>query len=88
MVHTRMGQLDQALAYYHQALPLFKETNDHRGESITRYNMGMVFRALGRLREAVEELRRVVALDVQVHSRDLEADRALLAQVQAELEGS
>jgi len=58
---------------------------ERAGESVTRYNMAMIYRDQGKLREAVEELRQVVALDEQVHSRDLESDSAVLAQVEAEL---
>jgi hypothetical protein len=45
----------------------------------------MLYRAQWQLREAVHELQQVVALDEQVHSPNLEADRTVLAQVEAEL---
>jgi Tfp pilus assembly protein PilF len=54
----------------------------------TRYNLAMIYRAQGRLREAVEELKQVVALDEVVQSPDLESDRAVLAQVQEEIGAS
>ena len=47
--------------------------------------MAMIYRAQGRLQEAVTELRRVVDLDRQVQHPDLESDLAMLAEVEAEL---
>jgi len=84
-VYRRTGLLAQALEYFHQALALHEAVVERAGESVTRYNMAMIYRDQGKLREAVEELRQVVALDEQVHSRDLESDSAVLAQVEAEL---
>jgi len=85
VVYRRTGQLAEALAYYEKALPLREEVGDRAGESVTRYNIAMLYRAQGQLREAVHELQQVVAIDEQVHSPNLEADRAMLAQVEAEL---
>ena len=70
---------------YERALPILEEVEDRSGESVTRYNMAMIYRSGGRLEEAVEELRRVVELDELVSHPDLESDRAMLAQVEQEL---
>jgi len=85
VVYDGLGQRTEALAYYEKALPLREEVGDRAGESVTRYNIAMLYRAQGQLREAVHELQQVVAIDEQVHSPNLEADRAMLAQVEAEL---
>jgi len=85
LVYNRTGQPAQALEYYHKALPIREEVGDRTGERVTRYNMAMLYREQGQLREAMEELRHVVELDEQVQSPDLESDRAMLAQVEAEL---
>jgi tetratricopeptide (TPR) repeat protein len=84
LVYDRLGQPEQALAYYQQALPIREEVGDRAGESVTRYNMAMMYRAQGQLAEAVEALRQVVALDEQTQHPDLEADRAVLRQVEQE----
>ena len=85
LVYDDLGQRQQALDYYQQALPIREEVGDRAGESITRYNMALIYRAEGRLAEAVVELRRVVELDRLVQHPDLESDMALLAEVEAEL---
>ena len=78
-------QATNTIGYYERALPIRQEVGDRVGESVTWYNLAMLYREQGRLPEAVAALRQVVALDEQVHSLDLEADRATLAQVEAEL---
>jgi len=88
VVYNSLGQQTEALAYYAKALPIREEIGDRAGESVTRYNIAMLYRAQGQLQEAVHALRQVVALDEQVHSPDLEADRAMLAQVEAELDAN
>jgi tetratricopeptide (TPR) repeat protein len=85
-VYRSIGQPEQALEYYHQALPIQEEVGDRAGERVTRYNLAMIYRAQGKLREAVEELKQVVELDQLVQSPDLESDRAMLAQVQEEID--
>ena len=86
MVHDARGELDVALNYYGQALPIQVEVGDRSGQAVTRYNIAMVLRAQGHLDDAVTELQLVVELDAAVQHPDLEADTAMLHQVQAERE--
>ncbi len=67
------------------ALDSREAVGDRAGEAVTRYNMAMVFRDVGRLREAVVQLERVVQLDEHVQSPNLERHNAMLAQVRAAL---
>lgn len=46
--------------------------------------MAMIYRAQGEFAEAVEALRKVVALDEQVQHPDLESDQTMLRQVEQE----
>jgi tetratricopeptide (TPR) repeat protein len=85
LVYANLGQEQQAFEYFQKALPIQEEVGDQAGESVTRYNMAAIYRAQGRLAEAVTELRRVVALDRMVQHPDLESDMALLAEVEAKL---
>jgi Tfp pilus assembly protein PilF len=64
------------------------EVGNRAGESNTRHNLAMIYRAQGKLREAVEELKQVVELDELMQSPNLESDRAVLAQVQEEIGAS
>jgi tetratricopeptide (TPR) repeat protein len=84
MVYHGLGDWQQALHYFHQALPIREEVGDRVGESVTRYNMAMIYREQGQLAEAVAALRQVVALDAQVQHPNLEADQAVLRQVEQE----
>jgi tetratricopeptide (TPR) repeat protein len=82
-VYDALGEKQQALAYYEQALPLFRQVGDRWGESITQYNVAMVYQSLGRLDEAEAQLIAVVALDEAIGHPDLESDRAALEKVRA-----
>jgi hypothetical protein len=62
-----------------------EEVGGRAGESVTRYNLAMVYRAQGQLAESVAELKRVVELDRLMQHPELESDMAMLAQVEAEL---
>ena len=84
-VYDALGDKAEALRYYNLALPLRQQVGDRWGESITRYNLAMVYVALGRLAKAVAELEQVVALDEAVGHPDLATDQAMLAQVRAQL---
>lgn len=66
------------------ALAIWEEVGDRAGESVTRYNLAMVYRQQGRLREAAEEPKQGVGLDASVQNPDLEQHRAMLARVEAE----
>jgi tetratricopeptide (TPR) repeat protein len=88
LVYDNLGQRAQALVYYEKALPIWEEVGGRAGERVTRYNMAMLYRAQGQLRKAVEALQTVVALDEQIHSPDLEANRAVLTQVEAALDSN
>ena len=83
-VYDATGDPQQALEYYRQALPIREEVGDRSGESVTRYNIAMIYRAQGNLAEAVEALRKVVELEKLTQHPDLEADQALLQQLEQE----
>jgi tetratricopeptide (TPR) repeat protein len=84
-VYENLGQREKALQYFERALPLRQEVGDRPGEATTRFNIAMILRRLGELERSAAELRRVVALDQMVQHPDLEEDRAVLAEVEAEL---
>jgi hypothetical protein len=64
-------------------VPLLRQVGDRWGESITCYNMGMIYKALGDLAEAERLLTRTVELDEAIGHPDLESDRAALQQVRS-----
>ena len=80
-----LGEPDQALGYFTQALAILRQVGDRAGEAVTRYNIAMIQRARGNLVEAVAELEQVVELDRQVQHPDLESDTRMLQQIREEL---
>ncbi len=83
-VYDTLGQRENALQYYERTLPIQQEVGDRSGEAVTRFNIAMILRRQGELERSVAELRRVVALDEIVQHPDLEKDRKVLAEVEAE----
>ena len=79
-----LGGVTEVLTYYQQALSILKEVGDRSGESVTRYNIAMIYRAQGLLVEAVDALRHVVELDKLTQHPGLEADQAMLQQLEQE----
>ena len=84
-VYDSLGQRQEALDFFNRTLPIREEVGDRAGESITRYNIAMIYHGQERFSLAVAELQRVVELDRLVQRPELESDMALLAQVEAEL---
>lgn len=58
--------------------------DDRAGEAATCYSIGLVYRSLGDLGQAVAYLERCVVLDEQIQHPDLHSDRQMLAQLQRE----
>jgi tetratricopeptide (TPR) repeat protein len=83
-VYDRLGDRQQALTYYRQALPIRREVGDRAGEAVTRYNIALIHRADGNIDEAISELELVVDFDRQVGHPDLASDTAMLEEVRQE----
>ena len=84
-MHRQRGDPDTALDHYQQALNIQREVGDRAGEAVTRFNIALALRELGRLLDAVAELEVVVELDRAVGHPELESDTEFLEQVRAEL---
>jgi tetratricopeptide (TPR) repeat protein len=82
-----LGDKQQALDYYSQALPLAQQAGDHWQESVIRYNIAMIYMSMDELEKAEEQMIRVIALDEALGHPDLESNRKILAQIQAMREG-
>jgi tetratricopeptide (TPR) repeat protein len=74
----------QALPHYEQALPIQRQIGDRHGEAVTRYNIAMIYRANGQLKQPITELELVVELDRQISHPDLASDSAMLEHVRLE----
>ncbi len=80
-MYAGLGDRQQALAYYRQALPIRREVGDRAGEAVTLYNIAMIHRGEGHFDKAIGELELVVDLDRQVGHPDLASDTAMLEQL-------
>ena len=83
-IYGERGLPQRAQTYYQLALESYSDLNDREGERVARFNLTEVFKALGQLKEAEEQLRQVVALDEAIGSPDLDEDRRALAEMQAQ----
>ena len=57
------------------------EAGDQRRESVTRFNIAMIYKDRDELDKAEEHLTKVVALDEAIGHPDLNADRQMLEQI-------
>lgn len=48
-IYLEIGQPHKALELYKQALPIRREVGEWYGESVTRFNLALVYRDQGRL---------------------------------------
>ncbi|MSR84794.1 MAG: tetratricopeptide repeat protein, partial [Candidatus Latescibacteria bacterium] len=72
-VYSALGDKQQALAYYQQALPLFRQVGDPSGEAATLTNLGLVYSALGDQQQALAYYQQALPLFRQVGDRSGEA---------------
>jgi tetratricopeptide (TPR) repeat protein len=73
LVYRAIGQLDQALALYEQALSIRREVGDRVGEAITLNNIGEVYKATGQPQRALEICEKALSLTRQGGDRAGEA---------------
>ena len=52
-VYQSLGEMEYALGYYEQALPLFRQAGDRSGEATTLNNIGGIFKSLGKMEYAL-----------------------------------
>ncbi len=64
-----LGQFDEALRHFHNALANNEAIGDDRGEGWTRYNLGDTYRELGRFKDALDHLRRALIIGRKVGER-------------------
>ena len=68
-----MGEKQQALDYYQQALPLSRAVGDRSGEATTLNNIGRVYDALGEKQQALDYYQQALPLRRAVGDRNGEA---------------
>jgi CHAT domain-containing protein len=72
-LYYRLGDAQQALDYYDQALPLRREAGDRAGQAITLTNIGAAHLSLGDPQRAMEYLKQALSLSEGGQSRPEEA---------------
>ncbi len=70
VVYNALGQQQEAVQYYEQALHIFREeVGDRRGEGVTLNNLGSVYNALSQKQEALECYERALRICREVGDR-------------------
>jgi len=72
-VYSDLGEKQQALDYYQQALPLRRAVGDRASEAVTLNNIGVVYLDLGEKQQALEYYRQALPLFQAVEDRAKEA---------------
>jgi tetratricopeptide (TPR) repeat protein len=68
-VYAALGEKQQALRYYEQALPLSRQVGNRPGEATTLSNIGGVYAALGEKQQALAYYEQAVSLFRHVGDR-------------------
>jgi tetratricopeptide (TPR) repeat protein len=80
----RQGRLDEAGAYYQQALTIRREVGDRAGEGDTLHDLGDLAERQGRLDEAAEYYEQALAVYESIGAEtDVQREREALARVRA-----
>lgn len=72
-INNRLGENQQALAYYNQALPLYRSIGDRDGEATTLSNIGSIYADLGEKQTALGYHNQALILYDAVGDRNGEA---------------
>ncbi|HBB33176.1 MAG TPA: hypothetical protein DC064_15600, partial [Cyanobacteria bacterium UBA9273] len=72
-INDDLGEKQQALDYYNQALPLFGAVGDRGGEAATLNNIGLVYDSLGEKQQALDYYNQALPLLRAVGDRGGEA---------------
>ncbi|MDT9313476.1 CHAT domain-containing protein, partial [Limnospira sp. Paracas R14] len=72
-VYSDIGQPQQALTYFQQALPILREVSDRRQEATTLNNIGFVYSAIGQPQQALTYLQQALPISREVSDRAGEA---------------
>jgi CHAT domain-containing protein len=68
-VYDNLGQYEQALSYYQQALPIQQEIGDRRNEGVTLNNIGAVYDSLGQYQEALSYYQQALPIQQEIGDR-------------------
>ena len=72
-VYRAIGQPNQALNYYQQALPILREVQNRSGEATTLNNLGLVYDAIGQPNQALNYYQQALPIRREVQDRSGEA---------------
>ncbi len=72
-VYNKIGQSQEALNYYQQALPISREVGDRPGEAVTLNNLGTVYTNIGQPQEALNYYQQALPIRREVGDRPGEA---------------
>ena len=83
-VYNALGERQQALEYYNQALPLNRAVEDRAGEVVTLGNVTSLYRDQGDLADALKQLESAITIieDLRADFTNQELQTAYFATVQ------
>jgi tetratricopeptide (TPR) repeat protein len=81
LAYADLGQVDQAIEHYQQALVISREIGDRRGEGNHLGNLGLAYYSLGQVDQAIEHYRQALAIFEEIRSPYAERVRGWLAKL-------
>ncbi len=69
LAYHSMGKVDQAAAYYRQALAIAREIGDRSGEATRLGHLGIAYSHLGQIEQAIDHYRQALAIAREISDR-------------------
>lgn len=85
LAYDKLGEVQQAIAYYEQVVAIMREIGDRDGEATVCWNLGLALEQEGDLARAVEYMQVRVDYRREIGHPDAEKDAAYVEEVRGRL---
>jgi len=80
-----LGEARKAIEFYEQALVIYREIGDRRGEALGSWNLGLAYEEAEELDKAIEAMQICVDFEREIRHPDAEKHAAKLEEIRKKL---